>query len=561
MFEAGRVGSGWTGRDDLAWAFSGVKGATPKSYALPQAMTVKGFTQQAESVDAPSSARAKDVDSDPRPVDNPRGGSRLRLCLVRTARGERRAEWSGAVALRPLSETGRAQANGLADWLARFEIDSIACGRSLRSRQTLEPLARRLEKPILVDDRLDRDAMADETFARVRELAETRAVVCLAQPVLQTVLEGLLGAETSAFETRCERGGAWMIEGDPPRVMYFSPRIASSDLGRSPEKLETVPLSSRGKKLSSKARVAVLDLGSTSFHLLVADWTPDGEIERVARERLMLRMGSELARSDEVSPELLDRSVDAVERLRAFAKEHKARELVAVATAALREASNGREVLRALEVALGGPIHLLSGEEEARIVYRAIRSRIDLGRRTQIGLDLGGGSLEIVIGRGKKILFDRTLPLGVARMQGSIAPDDPHTNDDLRRLRRRIREEMAPLNDAIARFDPEGCVAVGGTARALGRLVLRERGERSASLRGLRIERSELVRIGEELSRSTHAERLERPGVIARRADLLPFGAEILASVLGQLGLPALVVSDWGLREGVLLELLDPPRR
>lgn len=491
-----------------------------------------------------------------------RGVGRLHLYLVRPARAERRSDWAGPSGSRPLTEEGHAQARDLADWLGRFSIEALACGPSLHCRQTLEPLAEVLGKPILVDDRLDRGADVHEMVERVRELGETNAVVCLNRVLLEETLRTIVGAGKVDVETRCERGAAWMLDGDPPHAIYFAPHRASRDRGAPLKTLQVRQLPVRRGKSARKPRVAVLDMGSTSFHMLVAEWTPEGEPRRIARERVMLRMGSELARDSAVSPALLERSVEAVRNLCAFAVDQKAEQLVAIATEAFRQASNGPEILQELEEAIRGPIHLLSGEEEARVVYRAIGTRLDLGDRAHVGLDLGGGSLEIVVGKGREILFEKSLPLGVARMHGAIGPSEPHAKEDLRKLRQRVRKELTPIVEEIQGLEPASCVAVGGTVRALGRLILRSKGQRSkgpdnSELRGLRLDAVDLSRIGKELAGMTIEERLERPGVSSRRADLLPFGAEILVSVLSLLEMSSLTVCDWGLREGVLLDLID----
>ncbi len=480
----------------------------------------------------------------------------------------------------------------MADWLGQFSFDALACGPALHHRETLAPLAEATGKNLLIDDRFDPEAPRSELVERILELGESGAIVCLSRPILQEVLSALVGPASFDIESPCERGAAWFIEGEPRRATYFAPRGAARDLGEPIAPLEALtlfntgspnsktgsPNSKTGSPSSKKAgkrpasagsaegsRVAVLDMGSTSFHLLVAEWTPEGELRRIGRDRVMLRMGSELARSSRVSPELLDRSIDAVQSLCAFAKEHKAEKLVAVGTAALRDASNGPDVIRALEAAIGGPVHLLSGEDEARIVHRAIRARIDLGRDVHLGLDLGGGSLEIILGRGNDVLLAKSLPLGVTRLHGTIVPSEPHDKDDLRALRHSVREEMAPVLEEIKALAPVDCIAVGGTARALCRVLLREqqgadapkRGSAELEVRGRRLERTALAGLGRELAAQTLEERLERPGVSSRRADLLPFGAEILTSVLSLLEMRTLTVCDWGLREGVLLNLID----
>lgn len=493
------------------------------------------------------------------------------LYLVRPARAQKRADWSGPSGTRPLTAEGQAQARALAKWLGEFPVATLACGSPLRCRETLDPLARDLNLAIQVDDRLDRDAAPQELIARLRELGKQGAVVCLNRSQLLEAVNGLVGG-TADLEGLCERGATWLIEGNPPRATYFAPRASTQEKLRPLVHLKTMSLevkgkNENGKKTSKKRaphpgnqpgnqpRVAVLDMGSTSFHLLVAEWTPDGDLRKVARERVMLRMGAELARKPHISARLLESSIEAVRELCRFAEQQKATSLVSIATAALRDADNGAHAIKKLEAAIGGPIHLLSGEQEARFVYRAIRSRIALRDQTHLGVDLGGGSLELVVGRGDEILFEHSLPLGVARMHGVIDPSEPHSQDDLRELRHTVREALSPVLQSITDLEPVSTIAVGGSARAIGRVLLRDAGRDAAELRGLRVERSALAQLAEDLASATLEDRLARPGVSSRRADLIPFGAEILATVLSLTGQRAMTVCDWGLREGVLLEL------
>ena len=484
---------------------------------------------------------------------------------MRPARAEKRADWSGPSGTRPLTAEGEAQASALATWLSEFPLTHLACGSRRHCRETLEPLAAKLGLSIHVDDRLDRDVEPHTLLARLRELERQDAVVCLSRSMLLDSVSGLVG-DSVELEGLCERASTWLLEGDPLRATYFAPRAMAPENMAPMTNLAPValPLGQKSTRKSTKkrkasatdsTRTAILDMGSTSFHLMVAEWTADGDIQRVARERVMLRMGAELAQRSAIGDRLVERSVEAVRELCAFAEKQKAARLVAIATGALRDASNGAAVVEQLEGALGGPIHVLSGEEEARVVYQAIRSRIALRQQTHLGIDLGGGSLELIVGRGDEILFEHSLPIGVTRLHGMIRPGEPHTQDDLRELRGLVREALEPVVAPIKALQPVSTIVVGGTARALGRIALRDGGRDGSELRGLRVDRSTVSQLAADLAEATLAERLARPGVSSRRADLLPFGAEILATVLSMTEQRAMTVCDWGLREGVLLEL------
>jgi exopolyphosphatase / guanosine-5'-triphosphate,3'-diphosphate pyrophosphatase len=152
------------------------------------------------------------------------------------------------------------------------------------------------------------------------------------------------------------------------------------------------------RQSDAKLRVAVLDLGSTSFHLLVADASPTGRIERVVRQRVMLRLGATIAAEGEIPKAIAARAVESARALQDLAEEHDADRLIPVATAALRDARNGAAVAGAIARELGTKVRVLSGLEEARLIFGAFRRRVPLGNASALGMDLGGGSLELAIG-------------------------------------------------------------------------------------------------------------------------------------------------------------------
>lgn len=314
-----------------------------------------------------------------------------------------------------------------------------------------------------------------------------------------------------------------------------------------------------------KLRLAVLDLGSTSFHLLVADAKGTGEIHRVSRRREMLRLGAAISDSGRIPKEARLRAVRAARELRAHAESFGVDRLIPVGTAALRDASNGSELRLRIEDALGEPIRVLSGEEEARLIFAAFRQRLPLGEGPALGLDLGGGSLELAVGDSFGVQWETTLPIGVTRLHGELVRSDPMRRRELKAIRRRVRDALEPHVAEVARRGTLPCIACGGTARALWRLVAGWRGAGALDGDPLHISRDELSRLRERLVAASHDERLAMHGMKRRRADLLPTGAIIFETVVERLGVDGFELSDWGLREGVILEQLGladsrPPR-
>lgn len=301
-------------------------------------------------------------------------------------------------------------------------------------------------------------------------------------------------------------------------------------------------------------RLSVLDLGSNSFHVLVADLDGDGGVVPVAREREMLHLGAVVAAHGHVPDPERRHAVEVVAHLTELAGRLGAERRLAVATSALRDARNGADVVAEMAAATDTPIRVIDGEEEARLAYRGVRASVATDAEPLLVLDLGGGSLELVVGRRDEVTWSTSLDLGVSRLS-AMARRDPPKKGQMRALREHVRDAVRPLRDVVADLAPADVVAVGGTIRALARVVAAEdRTWLPATLNQYAIPTGEIAGLRDRLADMDVDERAGLPGMKARRADRAHVAATILATTLESLHLDGFVVSDWGLREGVLLE-------
>jgi exopolyphosphatase / guanosine-5'-triphosphate,3'-diphosphate pyrophosphatase len=303
-------------------------------------------------------------------------------------------------------------------------------------------------------------------------------------------------------------------------------------------------------------RCSVLDLGSNSFHVLVADL--DGAtLVPVDREREMLHLGRVVAQHGGVPEPEIARAEATVAHLTALARRSGSVEHLAVATSALRDADNGIEVLTRLSDAAGTPVRTLSGEEEARLAYLGVRAAVAVAPEGEpvLVVDLGGGSLELAVGTGTEVAWSTSTPLGVSRLS-SLVTDDPPRRRDLKVLRARVDDALSDDVDAVVRdLGPRTAVAVGGTVRALARVVAAEDAVwLPTTLNQLHLPVTELARVRDELTAMDLEARLAVAGMKERRADHLHIAAVVLCRALERLQVEEVVISDWGLREGMLLD-------
>lgn len=434
--------------------------------------------------------------------------------MVRHAKAEKRAAWDGPDSLRPLTPYGMRQALGIARELEGEPVDAIVSSPYLRCRQTVQSIGSARDLRVEIDPALAKGEGGSKAVDMLCAMDAERVVCCTHNELIMEIANELN-----------ERG-----------IEVILPR-------REPD--GSVPAEAR--------RLGVLDLGSTSFHLLVADLSPAGHLTRVGSERMQLRLGAVLATHDHIPEDVCQRAVETARELVAKAHTWGATRVIPVGTAALRAADNGPELARRIGEAVGEEVRVIAGEEEARIMFGAFRRRVVLPHGRSLGVDLGGGSLELAVGDSHDIHFETTLPLGVTRLHREIVQRDPMRKREAREICERVRDGVAPVAGTIREFAPERVVVAGGTARALGQLYNGLHGL-GPSINELELGVDALREAAELLVHATHEERLKLRGMRRRRADLLPTGALILVSLAETLGIPAYTVCDWGLREGVLLD-------
>jgi exopolyphosphatase/guanosine-5'-triphosphate,3'-diphosphate pyrophosphatase len=476
----------------------------------------------------------------------------LKIYLVRHARAVTRGEWQADDLLRPLVERGEGEARAIAEHLAGLGIARVVAAPELRCQQTVEPLALAARRSVHVDDRLGAGSNVQKALEVLPSFDDGPIVLCSHAELIVGLLRFFELGEAEGRDGRipCRKGSIWVLQGfgrTPTSATYLEPLPAEKGRKlRFPEADEPAVV-----------RAATLDLGSTSFNLLIADATPDGAaIRPIVQEKVMLRLGALIGAKPEIPEEVCARAVEVGRALCEVARREKVELLLPVATAALRDAKNGAEVARRIGSVIGKPVRVLSGEDEAHAIFRAFQARVPLGRERALGLDLGGGSLELAIGHGRGVDWATTLPLGVVRLHGRSVKNDPMTPREARSIEERVRGLLAPCKAEVAQRKPALAIAAGGTARALARLVVEAGGRGARSAWPFPLAAARLAELRDALVPSTHRQRLRMRGMRRGRADLLPTGALVLATVVDELGLDGLTVCDWGLREGVMLEAL-----
>ncbi|MFG2139163.1 Ppx/GppA family phosphatase [Streptomyces sp. NPDC048650] len=304
-------------------------------------------------------------------------------------------------------------------------------------------------------------------------------------------------------------------------------------------------------------RLGVLDVGSNTVHLLVVDAHPGARPLPAYSHKAELRLAELLDAGGAISDDGVERLVSTVREAMEVAEDKGVEDVLPFATSAVREATNGEDVLARLAAETGVDLRVLSGQDEARLTFLAARRWLGWSAGRLLVLDIGGGSLEIAYGLDEEPDAAASLPLGAGRLTAGDLPGDPPQPVDVRALRRRVRAEIARVVSDFTRYGtPDRVVGTSKTFKQLARIAGAAR-----SAEGLYVQRDLTRKKLEEwvprLAGMTAAERAELPGVSEGRSGQLLAGALVAEAAMDLFGVETLDICPWALREGVILRRLD----
>lgn len=309
-------------------------------------------------------------------------------------------------------------------------------------------------------------------------------------------------------------------------------------------------------------RIAALDLGSNSFHLIVVDVRFDGSFAPLVREKEMLRLGDRVASTGSIGKEGTAQAIEVLARFKAIAEAQRSDELVAVGTAAIREARDGAAFVEQARRDTGIEVRVVDGVEEAQMIFVAVRASVLIEPSPALAVDLGGGSLELMVGDQGGLLLAASARLGVGRLTAELVRSDPPGRSDLRRLEGRISEELRPVLDEVAELKPRMLIGSSGTFACLARMAAGMRdGVLPDSLNQLAVGRDDVEEIADRIMSMTSSERARLPGCDPKRAELLPAGVAVLTYLMDETELDELVISEWALREGIVIQTIGAHER
>ncbi|HMM95576.1 Ppx/GppA phosphatase family protein [Phycicoccus sp.] len=304
-------------------------------------------------------------------------------------------------------------------------------------------------------------------------------------------------------------------------------------------------------------RLGVVDVGSNTVHLLVVDAHPGAQPLPASKHKIDLRLAEHVTDDGRIADEGRDRLTEFVAECLTVAEDQGVEDLRGFVTSAIREAPNGTAVLDHVAERTGVRLDVLTGEDEARLTFLAVRRWFGWSAGTLLVADIGGGSLELAMGMDEEPDVAISMPLGAGRVTRDLLRGDPPSADEVREARRRVRATIAAELRPLAKAGPPDlAVGTSKTMRSLARVCGAAPSSEGMYERRV-LPRDRLRETLQEIAGMTAGERAGLPGVSAPRARQLLAGAVVADATMDLLGLDELEICPWALREGILLRHLD----
>ena len=300
-----------------------------------------------------------------------------------------------------------------------------------------------------------------------------------------------------------------------------------------------------------KQPVAVMDLGTNTFHLLITD----GDGNETVHKQVAVKLGEGGINKGFIVPEAFDRGLAAMQQFKALLVKHKVHRVRAIGTSAMRSAANGQDFIAKVEATTGITIEVISGDQEAYYIYRGVKASGALSEKNTLIMDIGGGSVEFIICNAEQIFWKHSFEIGAARLMEKFHQTDPIPNESILALNNYLETALKELSTAASQYAIHNLLGSSGVFETY--LILIEQNSQSdltkTKLYDFRL--PELIDVTNKLISSTREERAANKTIIPVRIDMIVVASILARFVIRKLELTEVAMSTYSLKEGVLAEM------
>ncbi|MDZ7716219.1 MAG: Ppx/GppA phosphatase family protein [Balneolaceae bacterium] len=307
---------------------------------------------------------------------------------------------------------------------------------------------------------------------------------------------------------------------------------------------------------TSTKRIAAIDLGTNSFHVVIVDIFPDGSFRTVDKLKEMVIL-AEKGMGSRLSDDAMERGLAALKKIKILCESHGVERILAYATSAIREAENGGIFIQRMIDEVGIKARAISGKMEAELIGHAVKHSVKLGDETVLMVDIGGGSVEFVVANNDEFFYSVSKKVGVARMAARFVNNDPITKDEIKKLRKFFEEELANVLEIVKEHNVKTIVGSSGTMENIAAMIADHHSiTASLTLNEVEFDAKEFKSFYKYFIKLDRTGRIKEDGLEEKRVDIIAPGMVLLDFLIKELGIEKVKISESALREGMILDYI-----
>lgn len=304
-----------------------------------------------------------------------------------------------------------------------------------------------------------------------------------------------------------------------------------------------------------KKRIAALDLGTNTFHLIIAD-VYENKIEQIVYHgQTHVKLGEGGITNGVIAAPAIERGIRALSKFESIINAHKVDLIRAVGTAALRSAINGTEFILKAKETTGIEIEIIDGEREAGLIYHGVKQAVDLTQNSLI-MDIGGGSVEFIFANTSNIQWKKSYPIGAAKLMAMFHHTDPISGEDIETINHHLDLVLAVLKRESEKFRPKMLIGSAGAFETFAALCEIKSGNKQAEIfKRYLFDNPTLNNVISDIIKSSHHERVNNEAILSVRTDMIVVAAILTRYVIQQLHIPSVLMTTYALKEGLLVSI------
>ena len=301
-------------------------------------------------------------------------------------------------------------------------------------------------------------------------------------------------------------------------------------------------------------RIAAIDLGTNTFHLLIAENKMGGDIYFLFRKTCVVKLGKEGFNDGLINEAAFQRGINAMETFAAPLKKFKPEKTVALATSAIRNCRNGGQFLSRAGKIIGSRIEVISGDREAELIYHGVKNSFQLTEQPVLIMDIGGGSVEFVIADGRKIFWKKSIEAGAARLLEKFSPSNPINAAEISRMNDYLRKKFVPVIASVRKYKPAILIGSSGSFDTFALMTGSATQYRKPAVE---IKYKDYWSLHKKIINSTRKERLRMKGLHRLRVDMIVPASICFNFILNETGIKKVFRSAYALKEGIIFSELS----